>query len=133
MVEHQDVLYVFGGELSFCNDQETPLWMFDIKENSWRKYQAPRGVATPKGRRGHTTVVHGDCLYIYGGYQVCSQEQSLEQVSNVSCQGSARLLLRVMGIPPSLRDLAPGVPGPGGGPGRVSGAAQASSLCCDPQ
>ena len=31
MVEHQDVLYVFGGELSFCNDQETPLWMYDIK------------------------------------------------------------------------------------------------------
>ena len=75
MVEHQDVLYVFGGELSFCNDQETPLWMFDIKENLWRKYQAPRGVVTPKGRRGHTAVVHGDCLYIYGGYQVCSKEQ----------------------------------------------------------
>ena len=72
MVEHQDVLYVFGGELSFCNDQETPLWMFDIKENLWRKYLAPRGVVTPKGRRGHTAVVHGDCLYIYGGYQVCS-------------------------------------------------------------
>ena len=31
MVEHQDTLYVFGGELSFCNDQETPLWMYDIK------------------------------------------------------------------------------------------------------
>ena len=80
MVEHQDVLYVFGGELSFCNDQETPLWMFDIKENLWRKYQAPRGVVTPKGRRGHTAVVHGDCLYIYGGYQVCSQEQCSEDV-----------------------------------------------------
>ena len=72
MVEHQDVLYVFGGELSFCNDQETPLWMFDIKENSWTKYSAPRGVVTPKGRRGHTAVVHGDCMYIYGGYQVCT-------------------------------------------------------------
>ena len=33
MVEHQDTLYVFGGELSFCNDQETPLWMYDIKVN----------------------------------------------------------------------------------------------------
>ena len=31
MLEYKDVLYVFGGELSFCNDQETPLWMFDIK------------------------------------------------------------------------------------------------------
>ena len=31
MVQHQGTLYVFGGELSFCNDQETPLWMYDIK------------------------------------------------------------------------------------------------------
>ena len=31
MVEYQDIIYVFGGELSFCNDQETPLWMFDTK------------------------------------------------------------------------------------------------------
>ena len=31
MVEYNDILYIFGGELSFCNDQETPLWMFDIK------------------------------------------------------------------------------------------------------
>ena len=121
MVEHQDVLYVFGGELSFCNDQETPLWMFDIKaskfdsslhhtcvtlsvilrhsfsitiacylshtprdtpvlcslvinmfslqDNIWEKFSAPRGVVTPKGRRGHSAVIFQDCMYIYGGYQ----------------------------------------------------------------
>ena len=33
MVEYQDTIYVFGEELSFCNDQETPLWMFDTKVN----------------------------------------------------------------------------------------------------
>ena len=69
MVEYQDTLYVFGGELSFCNDQETPLWMYHIKENTWEKYVAPRGVVTPKGRRGHTAVVHEDSMYVYGGYQ----------------------------------------------------------------
>jgi len=69
MVEHQDVLYVFGGELSFCNDQETPLWMYDIKDNCWEKFSAPRGVVTPKGRRGHSAVIFQDCMYIYGGYQ----------------------------------------------------------------
>ena len=31
MVEYQDILYIFGGELSLCNDEETPLWMFHIK------------------------------------------------------------------------------------------------------
>ena len=35
MLEHQDILYVFGGELSFCNDQETPLWMYDIKVTNY--------------------------------------------------------------------------------------------------
>ena len=65
MLEYKDVLYVFGGELSFCNDQETPLWMFDIKvflrmyllmtnprcfqEKTWLKYSTPKGVVTPKG------------------------------------------------------------------------------------
>eukprot|EP00090_Calanus_glacialis_P001090 TRINITY_DN10771_c0_g1_i2.p1 TRINITY_DN10771_c0_g1~~TRINITY_DN10771_c0_g1_i2.p1 ORF type:complete len:674 (-),score=159.36 TRINITY_DN10771_c0_g1_i2:91-2112(-) len=69
MLEYKDVLYVFGGELSFCNDQETPLWMFDIKEKTWHKYSTPKGVVTPKGRRGHTAVVFQDSMYIYGGYQ----------------------------------------------------------------
>ena len=31
MVEYEDKLYVFGGEISFCNDQEMPLWIFDIE------------------------------------------------------------------------------------------------------
>ena len=32
MVEYAGVIYVFGGELSFCNDQETPLWLFHIAD-----------------------------------------------------------------------------------------------------
>ena len=31
MVEYEDKLYVFGGEISFCNDQEIPLWIFDTE------------------------------------------------------------------------------------------------------
>ena len=27
----RDTLYVFGGELSFCNDQETPLWFYHLQ------------------------------------------------------------------------------------------------------
>merc|ERR550519_1884415 len=57
MVEYQDILYIFGGELSFCNDQETPLWMFHIKDNMWEKYSYQKGVVTPRGRRGHTAIV----------------------------------------------------------------------------
>ena len=46
MVEHQDTLYVFGGELSFCNDQETPLWMYDIKVKDI--LQCFQGLCKPK-------------------------------------------------------------------------------------
>ena len=35
-MQHRDTLYVFGGELSFCNDQETPLWLYHIQVISWQ-------------------------------------------------------------------------------------------------
>ena len=116
MVEHQDVLYVFGGELSFCNDQETPLWMFDIKENSWQKYSAPRGVVTPKGRRGHTAVVHGDCMYIYGGYQVCRAQTRRKVIIGPLC--------RICEAPPQSYGRSTFPPRPGTWCPRVSGRAR---------
>ena len=39
------------------------------QKNEWKKFQAPKGVVTPKGRRSHTATVFQDSLYIYGGYQ----------------------------------------------------------------
>ena len=40
-----------------------------FQEKTWHKYSTPKGVVTPKGRRGHTAVVFQDSMYIYGGYQ----------------------------------------------------------------
>jgi hypothetical protein len=40
-----------------------------VQENKWRKYSAPKGVVTPKGRRSHTAIVFQESMYIYGGYQ----------------------------------------------------------------
>ena len=40
-----------------------------LQKNEWRKFRAPKGVQTPKGRRSHTATVFQDSLYIYGGYQ----------------------------------------------------------------
>jgi hypothetical protein len=31
LVSHNNSLYVFGGEISFSNAAETPLWIFDIQ------------------------------------------------------------------------------------------------------
>ena len=42
---------------------------FVFQKNEWRKFRAPKGVQTPKGRRSHTATVFQDSLYIYGGYQ----------------------------------------------------------------
>ncbi|XP_065174328.1 uncharacterized protein [Atheta coriaria] len=43
--------------------------MYDIKNNSWKKVRSKKGVATPKGRRGHSALVHRGSMLIYGGYQ----------------------------------------------------------------
>ncbi|KAJ8984996.1 hypothetical protein NQ317_016907 [Molorchus minor] len=68
-VSHKDCIYVFGGEVGFSAGSETPLWVYNIKANSWKKKRTKKGVATPKGRRGHTALVHSGTMLIYGGYQ----------------------------------------------------------------
>ncbi|GFG32149.1 hypothetical protein Cfor_01490, partial [Coptotermes formosanus] len=37
--------------------------------NCWRKVRAQKGVAVPRGRRGHTALVHQGTMLVYGGYQ----------------------------------------------------------------
>ncbi|KAF7994345.1 hypothetical protein HCN44_003817 [Aphidius gifuensis] len=69
VVSYKDCLYVFGGELGFSAGTETPLWIYTVKTNCWRKIKAQRGCAVPRGRRGHTALVHRGQMLIYGGYQ----------------------------------------------------------------
>lgn len=40
-----------------------------LQTNAWRKVRAQRGCAVPRGRRGHTALVHRGQMLIYGGYQ----------------------------------------------------------------
>nr|XP_023023467.1 uncharacterized protein LOC111511666 [Leptinotarsa decemlineata] len=68
-VSYKECIYVFGGEVGFSAGTETPLWIYDIKANIWKKKRTKKGVATPKGRRGHTALVHNGSMLIYGGYQ----------------------------------------------------------------
>lgn len=68
-VAYKDCLYIFGGELGFSAGTETPLWVYNVKTNAWRKVRAQRGCAVPRGRRGHTALVHRGQMLIYGGYQ----------------------------------------------------------------
>ncbi|XP_071445970.1 uncharacterized protein [Hetaerina americana] len=68
-VAFRDAIYVFGGELGFSAGTETPLWVYQIKANSWRKIRSQKGVSVPRGRRGHTALVHRGAMLLYGGYQ----------------------------------------------------------------
>jgi hypothetical protein len=42
---------------------------FRVQTNCWRKVRAQKGVAVPRGRRGHTALVHQGTMLVYGGYQ----------------------------------------------------------------
>ncbi|KAL0268994.1 UNVERIFIED_CONTAM: hypothetical protein PYX00_010748 [Menopon gallinae] len=68
-VAYKESIYIFGGEVGFSAGTETPLWIYSIKNNSWRKVQGQKGVTVPRGRRGHTALVYKGSMLIYGGYQ----------------------------------------------------------------
>ncbi|XP_017325806.1 uncharacterized protein si:dkey-3d4.3 isoform X1 [Ictalurus punctatus] len=72
MVPNQGVLYVFGGlRDSAYSDSKTPLWLFDTAKEHWFyiEEQSPlsQNVA-PSNKKGHSAVVLGSCMFIYGGY-----------------------------------------------------------------
>ncbi|XP_059481086.1 uncharacterized protein LOC132199971 isoform X2 [Neocloeon triangulifer] len=68
-VAYKDCLFVFGGEVGFSSATETPLWVYHVRSNSWRKVRTPKGVQVPRGRRGHSALIYQGAMIIYGGYQ----------------------------------------------------------------
>lgn len=42
-VSYKERIYVFGGEVGFSAGTETPLWVYDIKANSWKKKRTKKG------------------------------------------------------------------------------------------
>ncbi|XP_071946841.1 uncharacterized protein [Antedon mediterranea] len=68
MVNRDNKLYIFGGELGFGSSDETALWSYDLQERSWAKEVGGTDVKKPLGRRGHTATLANDVMYIYGGY-----------------------------------------------------------------
>jgi len=51
------------------NEKLNNLTTNDFQTNIWRKVRAQRGCVIPRGRRGHTALVHRGQMLIYGGYQ----------------------------------------------------------------
>ncbi|XP_054713112.1 uncharacterized protein LOC129222613 [Uloborus diversus] len=70
MVCWKNTIYVFGGEIGFASTGETPLWILDISTQTWKKHHVRNSsVHQPSGRRGHSAVVYGDQMHVFGGYQ----------------------------------------------------------------
>ena len=76
IVSFNNKLIIFGGEIGFAPDEETPLWILDLETYKWRKQASPSGqlspgttLVSPSGRRGHSAVVFDFGLHVYGGYQ----------------------------------------------------------------
>ncbi|KAM4608643.1 uncharacterized protein klhdc3l [Polymixia lowei] len=70
MVAHEGFLYVFGGMLdSAYTERRCPLWVFDIAKQKWVNWQGKKSSPEmPANRKGHSAVVLGSSMFIYGGY-----------------------------------------------------------------
>jgi len=64
-VAHGNSVYVHGGfdGKSRVND----FWRFDFSAMTWREVSVQSGTP-PSPRHSHAAVVHGDSLYVFGGY-----------------------------------------------------------------
>ncbi|XP_063069065.1 kelch domain-containing protein 3 [Engraulis encrasicolus] len=71
MVSYQGILYIFGGLIdSAYTDWKIPLWLFDTEKEVWRysQGQSRPSQPVPLNRKGHSAVVLGRAMYLYGGY-----------------------------------------------------------------
>ncbi|KAM9709453.1 LOW QUALITY PROTEIN: host cell factor 2 [Menidia menidia] len=72
MVAHEGLLYVFGGMLdSAYTPSRCALWLFDTAQQKWLPGQGkscPPQAQGPSNRKGHSAVVVGSAMLMYGGF-----------------------------------------------------------------
>uniref|UniRef100_A0A1A8BYM2 F-box protein 42 n=1 Tax=Nothobranchius kadleci TaxID=1051664 RepID=A0A1A8BYM2_NOTKA len=71
MVAHKGFLYVFGGLLDSASTMSRcAFWVFDVVKQEWVQFQEkanPLQSQMPSNRKGHSAVVIGSAMLIYGG------------------------------------------------------------------
>ncbi|CAH4036449.1 unnamed protein product [Pieris brassicae] len=102
-----DRMYIFGGrsELSrpHSNDQEyycDLVYYFDTLTETWVKVKA-RGVK-PDGRRSHSSWIHNDFMYIFGGYND-RKKTHYNDIHRYSLLSNHWEFINVYGTPPCKR------------------------------
>ncbi|XP_072300400.1 kelch domain-containing protein 10 [Eucyclogobius newberryi] len=70
MVAHEGSVLVFGGMLDCAySSLRCPLWVFDVMKQKWVHWhgKSPQ-TESPSNRKGHSAVVIGSNMLLYGGY-----------------------------------------------------------------
>ena len=63
-------IYVFGGRMGTSIDEKLldDLWAFDTDSKTWSEVEAKdKESESPSPRSFHTSVVVGECIYVFGG------------------------------------------------------------------
>ena len=66
-------LWVFGGQ-DDDNNKRQDLWCFDQKLKTWSQVPVHEGEYLPTARSGHTSVIWGSKMYIFGGIVELTKE-----------------------------------------------------------
>lgn len=66
-------IYVFGGQED-DNKKMNDMWRYDLQSNAWSQIQQPDDGYKPTPRSGHSSVVYGDKMYIFGGILELTKE-----------------------------------------------------------
>lgn len=72
-VVYGDKLYVFGGQ-DDDNNKMGDLWTYDLGASRWAEIAPAEGGFQPIARSGHTAVVWGQKMYIFGGILELTKE-----------------------------------------------------------
>ena len=72
-VFHDNKLYVFGGQ-DDDNNKLGDLWTFDLGSKQWNEVGGDESGFKPIARSGHTAVVWGQKMYIFGGILELTKE-----------------------------------------------------------
>jgi N-acetylneuraminic acid mutarotase len=70
---HDAKMYIFGGQED-DNKKLNDLWCFDMQTNQWGQVDQSGNSYKPTPRSGHSTVVYGDKMYIFGGILELTKE-----------------------------------------------------------
>lgn len=72
MVEFQQQLYLFGGQVSASNTDNN-FWRLDLATQRWQSLSVESSKLGahlgPTNRRGHSAIIHEQSMYIYGGFE----------------------------------------------------------------